>query len=243
MGDGAAMMLLAALIPAVSLAGGCASKPATNAPPERLSASAAAANRSMLEEAAALMTGSFSSARQAAEDPEFFDIRLEMVRIWEGRSDVPSGVWLYVEQARADMLDKPYRQRIYHVVARDDGRIVSSVYEIGTPPTPAGATPGASAASVWAGAWREPARFASLSPSDLVAREGCEVVLVRTEPGRFEGGTEGQNCLSTLRGATYATSAAIITASGLETWDRGYDAVGNQVWGAVKGGYRFERVK
>lgn len=206
----------------------------------RVSASESAANRALLEEATKLMTGSFSSARQAADDPDFLDIRLEMVRIWEGRHDVPAGVWLYVEQARADLLDKPYRQRIYHVVVRDDGRIVSSVHEIGSGATAAGAATGA---SVWAGAWREPSRFASLSPGDLAAREGCEVVLERTRPGRFEGGTEGQNCLSTLRGATYATSVAIITETGLETWDRGFDASGNQVWGAVKGGYRFERVR
>ena len=65
------------------------------------------------------MSGSFSSAAQAADDPEnYFDIRLEMVPIWSERSDGP---WLYVEQAAASALDRPYRQRVYHLVETEDG--------------------------------------------------------------------------------------------------------------------------
>jgi CpeT protein len=248
--DGGAMMLLAAMLPLVtvlSVAPGCgAGKPAVAAlqsPQTRASESASESREQILAEISTLLIGSFSSAAHAASDPEFVDIRLEMVRIWEGRSDVPAGTWIYVEQARADMLAKPYRQRVYHVVVRDDGRVVSTVYEISTPPTEPGAIPGASAATVWAGAWRNPERFSALSPRDLQTREGCEMILVRTAPGRFEGGTDGQRCVSTLRGAKYATSSAIITPELLETWDRGFDIDGNQVWGAVKGGYRFDRVR
>ena len=40
------------------------------------------------------MIGSFSSAEQAADDEDYFDIRLEMVPIWPDRQD---GYWLYVE--------------------------------------------------------------------------------------------------------------------------------------------------
>lgn len=248
--DGGAMMLLAAMLPVVSVllvAPGCAAtKPATTAAFAGATGGApsvAASRERTLVEIATLMEGSFSSAAQSASDPEFFDIRLEMARIWEGREGVPAGVWFYVEQARADMLDKPYRQRVYHVVVREDGMVVSTVYEIQTPPTGPGATPGASAATLWAGAWRDPARFGAISPRDLLAREGCEMTLVRTAVNRFEGGTDGQRCVSTLRGATYATSSAILTPEMLETWDRGFDNSGNQVWGAVKGGYRFDRVR
>ena len=54
------------------------------------------------------MTGSFSSEEQARSDADFYDIRLQMVRVWPERQD---GCWLYVEQAAADSLDRPYRQR------------------------------------------------------------------------------------------------------------------------------------
>ena len=58
------------------------------------------------------MTGSFSSQAQAQADERYYDIRLEMVPIWTDRDD---GRWLYVEQAAASALERPYRQRIYRV--------------------------------------------------------------------------------------------------------------------------------
>jgi len=51
-----------------------------------------------LEELVSWKTGSFSSEEQAEADTTFFDIHLEMVKIWENRVD---GHWIYVEQATA----------------------------------------------------------------------------------------------------------------------------------------------
>lgn len=56
--------------------------------------SAASANND-LALLASWMTGSFSSGAQAAADSSYFDVRLQMVRIWPHRND---GYWLYVEQ-------------------------------------------------------------------------------------------------------------------------------------------------
>ena len=39
------------------------------------------------------MSGSFSSSNQSLQDSSFFDINLEMVRIWNDRTDA---IWLYV---------------------------------------------------------------------------------------------------------------------------------------------------
>jgi hypothetical protein len=47
-----------------------------------------------MEQLAQWMSGSFSSAAQAAEDSAYYDIRLEMAPIWTDRDDA---VWLYVE--------------------------------------------------------------------------------------------------------------------------------------------------
>lgn len=174
------------------------------------------------------MTGSFSSAEQALTDPDnYFDIRLKMMPIWRERADGP---WLYVEQAAAGKLDKPYRQRVYHLVAREDGAIESVVYTLPGEPLR------------FAGAWRNPARFDAFSPRDLERREGCKLVLRRQADGRFVGSTLGRKCASDLRGASYATSEAIITPTMLISWDRGFDAEGRQVWGVTEGGYMFKKV-
>lgn len=175
------------------------------------------------------MTGSFSSAAQHQAEPDtFFDIRLEVVEIWLDRDDGP---WLYVEQAAASRLESPYRQRIYHLQSHPDGTLSSTVYELPGDPLR------------FAGAWREPQRFAALSPSDLEERIGCVITLRRQLDGRFVGSTSGKECRSTLRGATYATSEVEITENLLLSWDRGFDADDAQVWGATEGGYRFARVE
>ena len=179
-----------------------------------------------LETLVGWMTGSFSSAAQAAETEGYFDIRLETVRIWPGRDD---GVWLYVQQGVADRFEEPYRQRIYHV-GRDGERFSSAVYSLPGDPLEL------------AGAWAEPERFDAMAPSDLSERTGCTVFLER-QGNRFVGSTVEDQCTSQLRGASYATSEVEVSAEGLTSWDRGYDAAGEQVWGAEDGAYVFLRVE
>lgn len=175
---------------------------------------------------ASWMQGSFSSADQAASDEDFFDIRLEMVEIWQGRNDGP---WLYIEQAAASRLDQPYRQRVYRLVAKEDGAIGSIVYEMPEPLR-------------FVGAYRSDEPLAELSPSDLTEREGCTVFMRWIEDeGLYRGATVEDHCKSSLRGASYATSEVEVWPDRLETWDRGWSADGEYVWGAEKAGYVFER--
>lgn len=171
---------------------------------------------------AKLLAGSYTSAAQAKADPEYFEVHLHMTPIWTGRSD---GQWLYVEQAMATALDKPYRQRVYRVTDSDDGAVVSMVFELPN-------------AVDRVGAWRTPTAFEADSPDKLVGREGC---VIRLEPSgeAWVGSTNGKDCLSSLRGASYATSEVRIFDGRLETWDRGFDANDTQVWGAKKGPYVF----
>ena len=177
-------------------------------------------------EVAGLLAGSYTSAEQSKADPEFLEVHLNMARIWPERTD---GDWLYVEQAMANALDKPYRQRIYQLVDERDGTVLSVVYEL---PNPADRI----------GAWRTPEVFASDAPEKLVARDGCAIRLERDGSG-WRGSTNGKDCLSSLRGASYATSEVVLLRERpgvrLETWDRGFDANDQQVWGAKKGPYVF----
>ena len=213
----------AAGIAAASLLGlaGCATTDTADVAP---------ADETALQLLTSYLTGSFSSAAQAAEDERFFDIRLETVRIWPERDD---GVWLYVEQAAAPSLDQPYRQRVYRLSVEGPGLYRSRVYTFGDP-------------SRVAGLWRTPAAFEeTLSPRELELREGCAIHLTLEQRGVeqvFVGGTNGTDCESSLQGAAYATSEVVLRPDELLTWDRGYDAGGQQVWGAKAGPYRFERV-
>ncbi len=179
-------------------------------------------------EVARLLGGSFSSAAQAGEDPDYFDIRLHVVPIWTERADGP---WLYVEQAASRSLDRPYRQRVYRVMPGDAASVRSRVYELPGDPLR------------FAGAWRAPRPLDRLTPSDLVPMEGCDVVLSRGEDGAWCGGTVGEGCATEWGGAAYATSVVELEPGGMTSWDRGWSAEGVQVWGAVKGPYRFTRLE
>jgi hypothetical protein len=178
-----------------------------------------------LDAAATMLTGSFSSADQAAQDDRFFDVRLHMTPIWTRRDD---GRWFYVEQAMASAPERPYRQRVYRVHQPEAGIVISEVYTLPDP-------------EKWVGQWNRPRKFSRLDPEDLTLREGCAITLRPDGMGGFIGSTDGDGCSSDLSGAAYTTSEVRLTSDVLESWDRGFDATGAQVWGAASGPYRFLR--
>jgi hypothetical protein len=173
------------------------------------------------------MAGEFSSEAQSKVDSAFFHIKLRMKRIWENNKD---GYWLYVEQSVATTQDKPYRQRIYHVYQQDDTTAVSKVYEIKNP-------------LQYTGGWNDVTKLTAITKDSLIDRQGCGIFLHKQKDGTFKGSTPGKECLSSLRGANYATSEVIIFENKLESWDRGWNKEDKQVWGAVKGGYIFIKEK
>lgn len=171
------------------------------------------------------LTGGFSSHAQAQVDPDFRDVHLQASRIWANRSDGP---WLYIEQAIAGSLEAPYRQRVYRVLRLEDGNFETHVYLLPDP-------------EKWIGEGARPDPFVSITPGDLIRREGCGIHLRHRDDGAFVGSTSEGTCPSELVGAATATSEVIIRPDLLVSWDRGWNAMHEQVWGATKAGYRFLR--
>jgi len=171
------------------------------------------------------MSGSYNSGLQASQDSAFFDISLEMHPIW---TDNFPGKYLYVEQAVTAAKDRPYRQRVYEL-EEVDGGFISRVYELPDPERVIGAYTAGHA--IWK----------TISPDQLIIREGCDVIMKQVGTDHYKGSTIDKNCLSTLRGASYATSSVELTKKGITSWDRGYNDQDEQVWGAVKSGYIFLR--
>ena len=178
-----------------------------------------------LDDLAAWMAGTFSSAVQAAEDPGFFAVNLHMAPIWSDRSD---GRWLYFEQAVSEEPHRPYRQRVYRLVELLPGLFEAQVFTLPDP----GAV---------IGVWISDAPLAELSPDDLEVRDGC-AILLRRRGDSFVGSTLASLCSGTLRGAAYFTSEVIVTPDGIVSWDRGFADDGSQVWGSIYGGYVFDRI-
>ena len=180
-------------------------------------------DRKDLRKLASTMAGEFNSNEQADLDKAFFHIVLRMKPMWK---DHPDGYWFYVEQAVTSSEDKPYRQRVYHLYIEDDTTIVSKVYELKNP-------------NQYIGAWKEEEMLKKISSDSLIDRQGCAIYLQRIDKDIYKGSTPGKECLSSLRGAAYATSEVTIWPDRLISWDRGWNDKGQQVWGAEKGGYIF----
>ncbi|WP_282044256.1 chromophore lyase CpcT/CpeT [Winogradskyella flava] len=177
-----------------------------------------------LEELFTAMKGSFNSEVQSQVDSSYYNISLHMYPIWEDK-----GKFLYVEQALNQMQNKPYRQRIYEVTRTSDSTFSSAVYML-------------DADSLWIGKWKTPKAFDSISLKDIILKEGCEVVLKRVAPKHYIGKTGDNTCVSTMRGASYARSEVEILEDKVISWDRGFDANGEYVWGAEKGPYIFNKL-
>lgn len=206
---------------------GCNSSPQTDTPdqpaePAKPAQTQIKASQDDLGVLVSWMSGSFSSQEQAEADTNYFDIRLQMMPIWQETGEH----WLYVEQAVTASMNKPYRQRVYHVTLRDDGKIESAVYEISNPMR-------------FAGNWE---LLNEVTPDSLILREGCEVIIHRKDAKTFVGKTGEKTCSSDLNGASYATSEVVITENQMVSWDRGFDDEGNQIWGATEGGYIFKKI-
>ncbi len=174
-----------------------------------------------------MMSGSFSSEAQAFRDTNYFDIRLQMKPIWKENKD---GYWFYVEQAMAKSMDKPYRQRIYHLYKFNDTCIVSQVYVLKEPMR-------------FAGVYNADNPLSNLTVDSLEIKDGCAIYLMKKGKDHFVGSTPDKSCGSNLRGATYTTSEVSVIPNLIVSWDRGFDSNDKQVWGATQGGYMFIKIK
>lgn len=170
----------------------------------------------------ATMEGSYTSAEQARTDTSYFIIELEMKRLWPERTD---GAWLYVEQAVGDSKAKPYRQRIYHLRQLDDSTFTSDIHTVKSGPR-------------YFGAYMDSTKLAAISPDSLDLLYGCTIML-HLRGNAYVGNTNGRDCPNTRSGAAYATSEVALLPDRMISWDRGYSSTGEQVWGAMKGGYVF----
>lgn len=194
------------------------------------------ANPPVEERLATLLTGKFDSSAQAARDKSYFDVSLVICPVTSQLGDRV----LYVEQALSTSLTKPYRQRLYVIERVGDTAARSRVLELVAPTRAVGAC----------GRPDKPT-FAAEDAKEL---PGCAVDM-QWVSDHFEGRTGDQEwsgtefrpsrtpdaCKNDFQGASYATSHVSLFADRLESWDRGYDGAGQQVWGATKGGYVFVR--
>ncbi|MFC7331973.1 chromophore lyase CpcT/CpeT [Rhodocista pekingensis] len=189
-------------------------------------APAGAARADESQTLAALLTGSFSTAQQAAGDPQVPLLRRQVTPIWPRRHDGP---WLYVEEAPEADRGRPARQRIVQIrFAPERGGVELRSYRL---PDPAAAV----------GAWRDPSRLKELMPEQLDRIAGCEVVLYRRGEWNFSGNTVGTDCADPDGRAAYLIIQMSVQSAFTRVWERGFTGAGEAVRDTVEGGFRFDK--
>lgn len=124
---------------------------------------------------------------------------------------------LYVEAARVDSQDRPFRFAIFEIL-RNRGKMVLRTHEI---------VAQAQAREVYTGLWAAPEWFPSLGADELIPTSDVVV----TDTGSTYSGESAHPYPTRIGGAIEMTSSFTLSQNGWVTTDRGYAPDGSVVWG------------
>jgi CpeT/CpcT family (DUF1001) len=171
------------------------------------------------------LVGVMDTSAQATAKPDAPSVRMTTCQV---RVEASDPIFLYQEQALTQRLERPYRQRFLRIAPSEEGQSVESrAYKPINPET-------------WIGLCDRPQEQRLVRLGDLSDAE-CSVFLVPVN-NIYIGNTQVGGCSTNIRGAVRITNTIFLHAAGMDTWDRGFDAEGKQVWGAESQAYQFRWV-
>lgn len=177
------------------------------------------------------LVGIMTTAEQAVANSKAPDVRMTTCKVRvQGAEAALAGetTFLYQEQALSTKLSEPYRQRFLRIAPSRDRQSVQSLSF-----RPANA-------ETWKGLCSQPEVQRTVSRKEL-GMPVCSVFLKRSG-AEYVGRTPIDGCPANVRGAVRITNRIVLHDAGMDTWDRGFDAEGNQVWGAATDSYQFRRM-
>jgi CpeT protein len=187
-------------------------------------------NPTITRQFANMLLGTFDSSTQAIEDSTYLDVTVLHcdVQVTDLPANLDHGEFLALRQSVSTSAT-PYRVRVLRVFAGADQNTVRvSSY------APRAGVDLSELCS-------RPAEERKVSFSDL-SEERCTTSATKTGD-LFLGGTTGDGCQSTRAGAVRMTSVLTLSSRTMTTWDRGWSADGQLVWGPENGPYQFEKTE
>jgi hypothetical protein len=169
------------------------------------------------------LIGVMDTTQQAQTNPRIAKVQMTTCAV--DFSPKQDNIYLYQEQAIIDRLNQPYRQRILVIQpSPDNSTVESKAYKLNN-------------AANFINFCNKDLTERRLSVSDLA--ESVCTVLLKPIAGGYQGETPPQGCPTNARGAVKITNTIILHYQGMDTSDRGYDSLGQQVWGAQDNFYQF----
>jgi hypothetical protein len=182
-----------------------------------------------VNEFADLLVGVFDSSAQAIDDSSYLDVTVQHcpVTVTDLPQDKNSGRFLVVRQS-VSTSSRPYRLRLLRIFAGPSkGTVLTSSFA-------------AKDNFDFSDLCFKPESERLVSFSQFT-EEKC-TTFAQSLNGIFVGGTPVEGCPNSRSGAVRMTSELKLSTQGMTTWDRGYNAAGQLVWGPESGPYQFERV-
>lgn len=174
----------------------------------------------------ALLTGSWKSKAplKAFEGGESFDVVISAAPIFVKDYDN----LLYVESARADALNRPYRQSFWRLInAGNTWNLQTLEFR-----RPKGQHP------TFVGIWAAPQAVSPLAPEELVVT----MTLPLTKAGEGYKGATTSRFTTSIGGAVEASGEISFDGKTIATADRGYTSTSKLAWGPADGeSYVFEK--
>jgi CpeT/CpcT family (DUF1001) len=178
-----------------------------------------------VNEVVAHLVGVMDTSAQAIANPKLSNVRMTTCKISLQGASQTDAVYLYQEQALSSDLAKPYRQRLLQISPAIYSQSVRSL----------SFRPVRSETLVGLCSQPEASRIVQLSDRGTPI---CAVFLKQSGE-TYSGRTPIDGCPANIRGAVRITNQITLHKAGMDTWDRGYDAHGKQVWGAKSESYQF----
>ena len=179
---------------------------------------------------ASRLEGAMDTSAQSLANVKAPNVRMTTCRVslttteaeWQHNS-----IFLYQEQALTKDLTSSYRQRFLQI---SPSAYSQSVRSLSFKP----ATP-----TAWINFCAKPEGDRTIQLRDL----GTAVCSVFLKPSgdAYVGNTPADGCPAKIRGAVRIKNHIVLRTIGMDTWDRGFDAAGRQVWGATAESYQFRR--
>jgi hypothetical protein len=182
------------------------------------------------------LVGIMDTSEQAATNKKVANVRMitckiAIIPVENNNTNKNNSIFLYQEQAIADKIDEPYRQRFLEIAASDRGRVESKSYK-------------PIELEKWIGFCDKSETERIVAATDL-GNYVCSVFLKQSAANYIKplyvGETQTGGCPASVRGATSISNTIYLFPDGMNTWDRGFDANGNQVWGAQSDAYKFRK--
>ena len=170
------------------------------------------------------LTRTMDTTAQAARNPRYVGVTLTTCPVQVSGQE---GVYIYQEQTLVEAPDSPYRQRFLQIaLSADATRVESRTFKPTMPDVRTGICQ----------------RAEPTVDAEALGNMVC-VVALRPAPLGYVGSTPSDGCPVNLQGAVRLTNTIVLHRDGMDTWDRGYNDQGVQVWGARAEPYRYRWVE